>query len=106
MKIMINKHVIISTLICLATMGVFLLMWDQLPDIVPLQIRYNGEVGTSLPKPVVVFGMPIILSIISLFLGINKTNDTNTKTISYYYVAFFAIFATVITLLFSLVIFK
>jgi hypothetical protein len=68
-----KKHLIIGIAICLATMLLFLAFWGRLPDPVPVQIALDGSIGNTLPKPVVVFGLPVIFAVL------NALNWTKTK---------------------------
>lgn len=78
------KHKIIGTIICLATMGIFILFQDLLPDVVPVQITVSGEVGNTLPKSFVMFGIPLLFSFINLLQSMKLTMNPNTKPFYFY----------------------
>ena len=55
-----KKHIMIGSLICVATVLIFLVFWGKLPSDVPIHFDSNGNVNSVLPKTAVVFGTPAI----------------------------------------------
>jgi len=52
-------HLLLGTLICLATMGLLLAFRGSLPALVPLQFRLDGSTANYVPRDVFVFGVPL-----------------------------------------------
>jgi hypothetical protein len=77
-------HLIIGTAICMATMLLFLAFSGRLPENVPLQITGNGSVGTSLPKSLVMFGLPVIFAAVNLIRSIPLTRKQDASVFGYY----------------------
>ncbi len=44
------KHLIISSILCLATVGIFLVFGKNLPDIVPVHWDSSGNVNGTIAK--------------------------------------------------------
>ena len=59
-----KKHIMIGSLICVATVLIFLVFWGKLPNDVPIHFDSNGNVNSVLPKTAVVFGTPAICAIL------------------------------------------
>ena len=64
-----KKHIMIGSLICVATVLIFLVFWGKLPSDVPIHFDSNGNVNSVLPKTAVVFGTPAICAILNVFSG-------------------------------------
>ena len=56
-----KKTLIITSLILLIPIAVGLLLWNQLPDVIPTHWGINGEVDGWSSKPFAVFGLPLLL---------------------------------------------
>ena len=95
-------HLFVGTAICAATILVFLVFWDRLPDMVALQIRFDGSMGNSLPKPMLAFGLPIVTAIVNIVRGVSLSNEENPAVISFYTVPAFAVIATLAAVFFGL----
>lgn len=77
-------HLIIGTAICLATMLLFLAFSNKLPERVPIQITASGSVGNTLPKPLFVFGVPVIFAVVNLIKGLSNAEKENPSIYSFY----------------------
>ena len=44
-----KKHIMIGSLICVATVLIFLVFWGKLPSDVPIHFDSNGNVNSVLP---------------------------------------------------------
>ncbi|MDR1642202.1 MAG: DUF1648 domain-containing protein [Clostridiales bacterium] len=95
-----KKHLAIGTAICLATMLIYLAFWSRLPDPMPVQIAADGSMGNTLPKSVVVFGLPVIFAVL------NALNWTKTKkgasAFGFYIVPAIAIVLSILTVALAL----
>ena len=56
-----KKTLIITSLILLIPIAVGLLLWNQLPDVIPTHWGINGEVDGWSSKPFAVFFLPLFL---------------------------------------------
>ena len=79
-----KKHLVSGTIICLATILLFLAFGGRLPDNVPLQISADGSVGNTLPKPLLVFGMPLVFAIVQIVKSLPLTQKAKTPAYSFY----------------------
>lgn len=61
------KHIIFGSLICVATIGLFLLFSGQLPDRIPVQVNIFGNVSRTMAKPLFIFGFPIFFALVNLY---------------------------------------
>ena len=68
-----KKHIMIGSLICVATVLIFLVFWGKLPSDVPIHFDSNGNVNSGLPKTAVVFGTPAICAILNVFSLFNSS---------------------------------
>jgi hypothetical protein len=98
-----NKaHFIIGTAICVATLLLFLAFWERLPEAVAMQITIDGSAGNSVPKPVFVFGLPILFTAINLYKGLSLLQEEKTSIIKFYIVPGIAVVVSVLALLVGL----
>jgi len=79
-----KKHVIIGTTICAATMLIFWAFRNELPENVPVQIAMDGSVGNTLPKPLFIFGLPIIFAAINLIRGLSLIRKGDASAYRFY----------------------
>ena len=83
-----KKHIMIGSLICVATVLIFLVFWGKLPSDVPIHFDSNGNVNSVLPKTAVVFGTPAICAILNVFCFDEKERRKNIYVLfnsSYFY---------------------
>ncbi len=91
-------HLIIGTVICAATTLLFLAFYNQLPESVPIQITIDGSAGNVLPKPVFVFGLPIIFVAVNLIKNLPRYKEKNTPAYSFYIIPGIAVVLSALTL--------
>lgn len=79
-----NKSTIISTLICLSPMLLAFIFYKKLPEQIAVHFNHAGIADNYMSKPVVVFGLPVLLAIIHLYSNfiINKDPKTENASIS------------------------
>ncbi|CVI72578.1 hypothetical protein BN3660_02650 [Eubacteriaceae bacterium CHKCI004] len=97
-----KKHIIIGSIICLATLLIFLAFWGQLPAEVPIHFDSAGNVNSTLPKAVVVFGIPLICSLLNVISGFSLTKKEEKRIFMYYIVPTIAIIVAVVVLVLAL----
>ena len=51
-----KKHIMIGSLICVATVLIFLVFWGKLPSDVPIHFDSNGNVNSVLPRLLLCLG--------------------------------------------------
>jgi hypothetical protein len=90
-----KKHLLISTIICAAPIFLFLAFYNTLPDVIPIQITFDGSVGNALPKPAFVFGFPAVFVVVNLAVAARKKV---TAVYGYYIIPAIAVVLSVITL--------
>jgi len=93
-----KKHIIIGTFICAATVLLFLVFSNQLPDVVPIQIAADGSIGNTLPKPVVMFGFPVVFVVANLLRGSSLLQKELSPAYSFYIVPGIAVVLSLITI--------
>lgn len=79
-----KKHLIIGTVICAATMLLFLAFNSKLPETVPIQFTTDGSVGNTLPKTLLVFGLPVIFAVLNLIRGVSLARKEKISAYNYY----------------------
>ena len=79
-----KKHIMIGSLICVATVLIFLVFWGKLPSDVPIHFDSNGNVNSVLPKTAVVFGTPAICAILNVLSGFALMKKNEERTFMYY----------------------
>lgn len=77
-----NRTMIISTLICLLPILFSLLVYDKLPDQIPIHWNVQGEVDNYAPKLLGSIGIPALLAIINLVLHLFVYNDPKKQNFS------------------------
>ena len=97
-----KKHIMIGSLICVATVLIFLVFWGKLPNDVPIHFDSNGDVNSALPKAVVVFGTPAICAILNVFSGFTLMKKNDERTFMYYLITIISIIVAVVILVFAL----
>lgn len=97
-----KKHIVIGSLICLATVFIFLVFMGQLPADVPIHFDSAGHVNSTLPKAAVVFGVPIVCTLLNLVAGYALTKKQDKRPLLYYLFPVISIIVTVIILVTAL----
>lgn len=94
-----NKiHIVLGTVICAATMLLFLAFNSKLPESIPIQITIDGSVGNTLPKPLFVFGLPVAFVAVNLIRSLSLAKKEDTSTYSFYIVPGIALLISAATL--------
>ena len=97
-----KKHIAIGSVICLATLLIFLVFWGQLPADVPIHFDSAGNANSTLPKAVVVFGIPLICALLNLISDFSLIKKKEPKIFMYYIIPVIAIIVAVVVLILSL----
>ena len=97
-----KKHIMIGSLICVATVLIFLAFWGKLPSDVPIHFDSNGNVNSVLPKAAVVFGTPVICAILNVFSGFVLMKKNEERTFMYYLIPVISIIVAVVILVLAL----
>lgn len=95
-------HLVISTIICAATLLLFLTFSGRLPETIPIQIGVDGNVSNAVPKPLFVYGIPVIFVAANLFRGISKLRKNEGSVLKYYVVPIIAVILSAVLLLFGI----
>jgi uncharacterized membrane protein len=84
------KHLVISSLLCLATVAIFLIFGRNLPEIVPVHWDSAGNVNGTIAKSHLIFGAPLAYLLIN-FIAFAKYQGNEKSTWKYYLVPVCAI---------------
>ena len=77
-----KKLIIITTLLTFLPAVFGLLLWNKLPDQLPVHWNAAGEIDGYLAKPAAVFGMPAVLALIQLFtVFVTGTDPKNPNVV-------------------------
>jgi len=98
-----RQHLLIGTLICLATLLLFLSFRSRMPDLVPLQLQAGGVGGNHVPRDALVFGFPIIMALVNLYRGFFLLKANVVRAISFYLIPVAAFLLAITTIVFALV---
>ena len=79
MTIKNNVQAIISTLVCLLPIVLALILYDNLPDLVPIHFGMNGEPDNHASKAVAGFVIPCGLAALNLFVHFTMNTDPKRK---------------------------
>ena len=97
-----KKHSMIGSVICVATVLIFLVVWGKLPSDVPIHFDSNGNVNSVLPKTAVVFGTPAICAILNVLSGFALMKKNEERTFMYYLIPVISIIVAVVILVLAL----
>ena len=97
-----KKHIIVGSLICVATVLIFLIFWGKLPTDVPIHFDSSGNANSTLPKAVVVFGIPAICAILNVFSGFSLMKKKDERTFMYYLVPAISVVVAAVVLVLAL----
>lgn len=86
-----KKHVIIGSAICLATVLILGLFWGKLPMDVPIHFDSAGNVDSTLPKPIVVFGIPVICALINGVASFSLLHKQEKRKFMFYLIPIIAV---------------
>ncbi|MEG1390948.1 MAG: SdpI family protein [Angelakisella sp.] len=82
MKKKIDRTLIATTLVCLLPMLLGILLYNKLPDSIPIHFNAAGEVDRYTSKIVGVLGMPLLLTLLNVFLHFVLNNDPKKANMS------------------------
>lgn len=97
-----KKNIIIGSIICLLMLVPFLIFYKQLPADVPIHFDSNGNVNSTWPREVVVFGVPIFFTLINVISGVSLRKKGERRTFMYYILPVIAVISTVVVLILAL----
>lgn len=109
MKKYINKNIILTSLVCLFPILLGLILFDKLPNEIPIHFDITGTPDNYSSKTFAVFGLPFIMTLINILVHIMLDNDpkkANTpnvmRAISKWSIPFISLIIIPTTLLISL----
>lgn len=79
MKIKNKMQVILSTLVCLLPIILALILYDKLPDQLPIHFGTNGEPDNYASKAIAAFLFPCLLAALNLFIHFIMDTDPKRK---------------------------
>lgn len=97
-----KKHVLIGSIICLATVVIFLVFWGKLPADVPIHFDSDGNVNSTLPKAAVVFGIPAVCTLLNVFSGMSLAAKQEKRVLFYYLLPVISIIVSAVVLALAL----
>lgn len=65
-----KKRIVLTTLICLLPIIYGLIVWDNLPELVPTHWGADGEINGYSSKAFAVFGLPVFLAFINVIVNV------------------------------------
>lgn len=88
------RRIVLSTLICLLPIIYGLIVWNDLPELVPTHWGADGQIDGYSPKALAVFGLPVFLAFINIIVNVaimadpKKVNHSDKmKAIATWFVA-------------------
>jgi uncharacterized membrane protein len=75
MKIKFDKMLILTTVICILPIIMSLMVFDRLPDQVPVHWNFKGEVDNYASKQFGAFGLPLLMAFINFIVHMGLNND-------------------------------
>ena len=67
----IDKTLLITSVICLLPIALGVLLYDQLPDSIPIHFDFAGNPDSWGPKDLVVFGIPMLLCLFNIIVNVS-----------------------------------
>jgi len=98
-----RQYLLYSTLACLATMLLFLVFRGSMPAMVPLQLQTGGVGGNHIPRDALVFGFPILMSLLNLGRGYVLLKANDVRVSSFYLIPVAAFLLAITLTIFALV---
>jgi len=81
-----RRHLFIGTVLALLPILLFWLFRDRLPDMVPMQFRFDGTAGNHIPRDGFIFGLPFIFAGVSWFFSRQFLGDAVYRPWKFYLV--------------------
>jgi uncharacterized membrane protein len=64
-----------TTIICFLPLILSFMLYNKLPELVPIHFNYQGVPNNYAPKAVGAFGLPILMAVINIFTHFKLNND-------------------------------
>lgn len=77
-----NKLLIITTLLCLLPIIMSLIVYDRLPDQIPIHWGNDGEPNDYASKFIAAFGLPVFMAVINIISHISLDYDPKKRNAS------------------------
>lgn len=101
----IDKTLIISSAVCLLPILLGILLYEKLPDQIPIHFDFAGEPDNWGPKNFVVFGIPVFMCLMNIFVqGVSDKYGDNNQSIMLKFCKW--IFAIISVIILPVVLFK
>lgn len=75
------RRIVLSTLICLLPIIYGLIVWNDLPELVPTHWGADGQIDGYSPKALAVFGLPVFLAFINIIVNVAIMADPKKSII-------------------------
>ncbi|MCK9348776.1 MAG: SdpI family protein [Sphaerochaeta sp.] len=82
---LIDKTLVVTTILCLVPIFFSLAVYDQLPDQVPIHFNAAGQPDNYASKAFGAFGMPLLLALLNIFVQLAVKTDPKRDTSSKLY---------------------
>lgn len=109
MKIKFDKMLILTTVICILPVIMSLIVFDRLPDQIPVHWNFKGEVDNYASKAFGAFGLPFLMAFINFIVHMSLNNDPKKanysvvlKQFSLWLIPVMTLFLVPVTLLISM----
>ncbi|OOM80892.1 SdpI family protein [Clostridium sp. BL-8] len=70
-----NKLLWTTTIICFLPLILSVMLYNKLPELVPIHFNYQGVPNNYAPKSVGAFGLPVLMAVINIFTHFKLNND-------------------------------
>lgn len=77
-----TKTTVVTTVLCLLPILLGLILYSRLPQEIPIHWNSQGEIDNTAAKPLVVFGMPILMAVLNLVLHVTTQHDPKKANFS------------------------
>jgi len=94
-------HLIVGSLICLATMALFLAFRNSLPESMPLQFRLDGSTANHIPRDLFVFGLPFVFAAANLYFSSRFLGSVRARPFWFYIVPAIVVAISLFTIWFT-----
>lgn len=79
MKNKITVQAVVSTLICVAAIIPAIMLYDKLPEQMPIHFNASGAADNYAPKALACFGLPGFLAVLNLIVHFSMQNDPKKR---------------------------
>ena len=77
-----KKLLLLTSMVILLPMLWGLIIWPQLPNQIPIHFNFAGQANNFQSKPLVVFGLPLFLLLVHLFVIFMTARDPKNQTMN------------------------